>query len=688
MRKTWATALTLGTALAVCALPAQAADAPGTVGGADAFLGPLLADAPDAATLNRRCDAYVANIDRRIAALEAEKGRASVNGTLQQFDDIQLLMGSASGEFALYREVMADDARRGAGGACEVRIGAENNRVNLSRAIYVRLKAIDASRADPATKIYLARTLATFERAGVALPPEQRAKVQALQDHLTELGTTFEKNIADGRRTIDADPTELAGLPQDFIAAHKPATSGPSAGKVTLATDYTDYGPVMTYATSEQLRKRLYTAYMTRAYPQNDAVLREMLDTRHNLATALGRDDYATLVLENMMLDAPAKVEGLLTEMGTVARPVGERDLAKKLAVMQTLDPRGINPAEGSLAAWNNAFATNQVQKQQYAYDREETRRYFAYNNVRDGILRLTQDLFGVEIRPWATAKWAPAVETYEVYDQGKLIGRFYFDSHPRPGKYEHANMIPLRAGIAGRAVPVGALVMNLPAGDHTTGLMEHRDVETFLHEFGHMLHHIFGGQTPRWAAQSGVATEWDFAEAPSQMLEEWVYDYDTLKTFAVDDRGRPIPQELVQKLNKARYFDRGMTDMRQLGFSNVSLLLHKAPAPSDIGSTVRQLYGAYGLDPLPPFAQFQDSFSHLSGYSAVYYTYCWSKVIANDMFTRFQQHGLRDRATAFRYRQMVLAPGGTRPAAELVEDFLGRPISLDAYKAQLAKDQ
>jgi thimet oligopeptidase len=229
---------------------------------------------------------------------------------------------------------------------------------------------------------------------------------------------------------------------------------------------------------------------------------------------------------------------------------------------------------------------------------------------------------------------------------------------------------------------------MNLPAGDHSTGLMEHNDVVTFLHEFGHMLHLIFAGQTPRWASQSGVTTEWDFVEAPSQMLEEWVYDYATLKQFAVNAKGEPIPEALVAKMNKARYFDLGMSDMRQLGLSNISLGLHKGPAPAEIGARVRELDAVYDPLPLPAFTQMQDAFGHLTNYSAVYYTYRWSKVIADDMFTRFRARGLRDQATALRYRRMVLAPGGSKPAAELVQDFLGRPISLDAYKAEVAMDK
>jgi thimet oligopeptidase len=248
--------------------------------------------------------------------------------------------------------------------------------------------------------------------------------------------------------------------------------------------------------------------------------------------------------------------------------------------------------------------------------------------------------------------------------------------------------MIDLRQGLAGRAIPLGALVMNLPAGGHDTGLMEHGDVETFLHEFGHMIHHIFGGQTARWTGLSGVTTEWDFVEAPSQMLEEWVYDYDTLKTFAVDAKGNPIPRELVEKMNKARYFDLGMTDMRQFALSNISLGLHQGPAPADLGERTRELDAKYNPLPLTPVTQLQASFGHLNGYSAYYYTYRWSKVIADDLFTRFASSGLRDPVTARRYRKLVLAPGGSKPAAQLVAEFLGRPISLDAYKAEMAKDR
>jgi len=639
----------------------------------------ILGTPADAAAITSRCDAWVAAIEQAESRLAAETGPATIAGTLKRFDQLSAMLASASGEATLYRETGLDDARRAAGGACEVRIAAIANRIALSRPIYDRLKAIPQTGADAPTRLFLARALGDFERSGVALPEAQRKQAQALADHLAELGTKFDKAIADGRKTVQAEPAELEGLPADFIAAHKP---GPD-GKITISTDYTDSVPVMTYANSAALRERLSRASLTRAYPENDATLRDLIDTRDQLAHLLGRQDHAHLVLENKMLDTPAKVEALLEEMAQVARPAARRDYARKLAVYR-LD----HPGAQHFNTWDNAWLTNQVQKRDFAYDRQQARQYFAYNAVRDGILRLTERLFSVQIRPWNTPVWAPGVEAYEMLDGAKVIGRFYFDSHPRPGKYEHANAVPLRPGIKDSEIPVGALVMNLPAGDHATGLMEHGDVETFLHEFGHLLHHIFGGQQAQWAAQSGIATEWDFVEAPSQMLEEWVYDYDTLSKFAVNAKGEPIPRELVEKMNKARHFDLGMVDMRQIALSMISLRLHQGPAPADLGARTREIQAKYDPLPWPQWAQMQDSFPHLNGYSAIYYTYRWSKVIADDLFTRFAKNGLTDPATATRYRKLVLEPGGSKPAAQLVQDFLGRPVSLDAYKAELAKDR
>jgi thimet oligopeptidase len=639
---------------------------------APSVIPPILTGVPTAAAINARCDWFAARSTAMRKALEQSKAKSSVSTTLTAYDKLNELLNDGSGEVGFYRQVSPTAASREAGEKCEVRMASEQTKLSLSRPIYEHLKAIPAP-ADASTKLYLTRILNAFERAGIGLDAAGRTKAQALSDEVSNLGTSFEANIPKGQKTITATVAELDGVPQDFIAAHKP---GPD-GKITLTTNSTDYVPVMSYAKSGALRERFYRAYSMRAYPENDAVLRDMINKRGELAQLVGRPNYATLNFEDRMLNTPDKVQSLLDEMAAAAKPASERDYAKKLAMLQTLQPGAtkLNP-------WDSAYVSNLVQKQSYGYDRQEARKYFTYAKVRDGILKLTEDLFGVDIRPWKTPKWDPLAESYEFYDHGKLIGRIYFDAHPRDGKYEHANAIPLRYGV-GSTIPVGVLVFNVP-----NGLTEHSDVVTFLHEYGHLLHHMFGGQKQRWAGQSSFQTEWDFVEAPSQMLENWVFDYGTLKKFGVDAAGNPIPRDLVEKMNRARYFDLGMGDMRQLGLSNIALQYYLRPAPANLGQAAHDYDAKYDLLPPAPGTQSQDSFPHLAGYGAAYYTYRWSVVIADDLFTEFQKNGLHDRATAERYRRLVLQPGGSKPAAELVSDFLGRTISLDAYKAKLAKDQ
>jgi len=635
---------------------------------------PILTGVPTAAEINKRCDWFASESERQRTALEKSTGPATVETTLAAFDKLGEVIGNGGGEAGFYREVSMTPEARAAGEKCEVRMSSEGTKLSLSRPIYERIKAIKAP-ADEPTQLYLKRVLGAFERAGIALDDAGRAKAQALADEVSNLNTTFEANIPKGQRMITATPAELDGLPQDFIDSHKP---GPD-GKITLRTDYTDYIPVLTYAKSPELRQRFYREYQLRAYPANDGVLRNLINKRDELAKLVGRPNYATLNFEDRMLNSPQEVQSLLDQMNAAARPAAERDMEKKLAALQKLQPGATK-----LEPWDNAYVSRIVQKESYGYDRQEARNYFNYDQTRDGILKLTEDMFGVDIRPWSTPKWDNLVEAYEMYDHGKLIGRFYFDSHPRPGKYEHANAVPLRAGV-GSTIPVAALVMNLPAGK---GLMEHSDVNTFLHEYGHLLHYIFAGQDQRWAFLSGISTEWDFVEAPSQMLENWVYDYDTLKNFAVDASGKTIPADLVEKMNKARYFSLGMDDMRQLGLSNVSLQYYMGQAPADLGAAARAADAKYDLLPPAPYSQFQDAFSHLGGYGAAYYTYRQSIVIADDLFTKFQSEGLRNKATAEQYRKLVLTPGGTKPAAQLIQDFLGRPLSIDAYRAKMEKDQ
>jgi thimet oligopeptidase len=297
---------------------------------------------------------------------------------------------------------------------------------------------------------------------------------------------------------------------------------------------------------------------------------------------------------------------------------------------------------------------------------------------VKQGVMDLTSKMFGITFRAVPDAAvWHPDVEAFDVLEGSRLLGRIYLDMFPRDDKYKHYAQFTLINGKANRMLPEGVLVCNFPKPGAEPALMQHGDVETFFHEFGHLLHHVFGGHT-RWSGISGVATEWDFVEAPSQMLEEWVWTPETLQTFAKHyQTNESIPADLVKRMKSADEFGKGIFVRQQMFYAATSLELHtRDPKGLDTGKVVAELQNK-----LTPFkfvdgTHFEESFTHLDGYSAIYYTYMWSLVIAKDMFTVFSQQGLMNPEAARLYRRTVLEAGGSKPAAELVKDFLGRPYT------------
>jgi len=290
--------------------------------------------------------------------------------------------------------------------------------------------------------------------------------------------------------------------------------------------------------------------------------------------------------------------------------------------------------------------------------------------------------MFGIEYRRLSDAPvWHSDVTAWEVVEQGRTLGRFFLDLFPREGKYKHAAQFTLASGVREGALPEGALVCNFPAPGDQPALLDHNDVVTFFHEFGHLLHHLFGGHT-RWAGLSGVRTEWDFVEAPSQMLEEWCWDASVLQRFARHgETGEPIPAALVERMRAADEFGKGLRVRQQVFYAATSLRLHdRDPSGLDTTALSAQMQERYTPFRHVEGTYFHESFGHLEGYSAIYYTYLWSLVIAKDLFGVFRREGLLDPRPAVRYRRAILEPGGGAPAAKLVQEFLGREASFDAF--------
>jgi thimet oligopeptidase len=405
-----------------------------------------------------------------------------------------------------------------------------------------------------------------------------------------------------------------------------------------------------------------------------------MLRTRHELATLLGYPTWADYATEDKMVETSANARDFIAKAYAATEEGGRAERARILARRRREGLPGDEIRDSEMT-----YLTERVKAEELAFDARSVRPYFEYRAVRQAILDLNSELFGLSFARVEEGLWHPSVETFDVTVDGELAGRISLDMHPREGKFKHAACFSLRPGVGGRQLPHYVLVCNFPDPGATTGpaLMDHREVVTFFHEFGHLVHSIVRGRIP-WVRLGAVA-EWDFVEAPSQFLEEWIYDYDVLRRFAKHvETGEAITPELVERLRAARDFGRGLFVQRQLFLSAISLAYHdRDPEGLDTTKLLFELADRYSPARVDPESRFQASFGHLEGYSAAYYTYMLSLTIARDLLSSFTD-GLMDIARARRYRDLILAPGGTKPAAELVNDFLGRPFSFDAFAAWL----
>ncbi len=642
----------------------------------------------DVASLTRFVDERLASAKKTLDALTASRAPRSVETVLMPLDRISMDLDLAGNAGSFLRHVHPDPAMRTASEQCEQKVSAFATDLSLNRGIYEAVAgARDASTpfakevagADRGTKHLVERTLRDFRRAGVDRDEATRNRVKSLQEELVKIGQEFSANIAKDTRAVEVDPKFLEALPADWLRAHSPQPNG----KIRVTTDYPDYVPVMSYCTDGATRKALYLAFRQRATPHNLDVLKRLLTKRHELATLLGYKSWAAFITEDKMIGSDVKAADFIEKIATAAEARMKADYAMLFA-----QQRDDEPGATVVHDYDRAYVEERVKKVKFAFDSQSVRPYFEYGRVKQGLFDVTSTMFGVKYSRASAAAWHPEVEVWDVADAktGAALGRFYLDMHPREGKFKHAAMFPVVSGVAGVQTPEAALVCNFPAAHGSDpALMEYSDVRTFFHEFGHLIHHLLGGHQ-RWASNSGIRTEWDFVEAPSQMLEEWCSDYDTLKSFAVHHQtGETIPREMVERLRRAEEFGNGLQVRHQMFYAMLSLSLYRSD-PKDIDTTAlaRELQNRYSAFTFVEGSVWEASFGHLDDYSAIYYTYMWSLVIAKDLFGEFKKKGLLHPEVSGKYREMILAPGGSAPAAELVHDFLGREVGFGAYEAWL----
>jgi thimet oligopeptidase len=659
------------------ASPAAAAPDP-TVDDADPVKGNITVEG-----VKRVCDEHLkaaAVLVDRIKGLKgAPPDKLTYQATLGRMDQISLQIAEAGQLPYLMAVAHPDAAVREAAKLCEPKADKLSTSIWLDAdlAAVIRAYASKEDKLPEDRKRLLADLLRDFRRNGLELSPDKQKELRRLNDEIVKLGQEFESNIASARGTIEVRPSQLKGLPKEYVAKHKPNKNG----KIEISTDYPDYFPFVTYATDRRAALDLYVSFTNRGGLENVQVLEKLLALRYEKARLLGYNKWSDYAIEPRMAGTWKAVRAFL---GDAIHAVKEPASAEFKELMK-LHVRLGGKKNDKLPPSDRYYLQDRVRAEKFKFDSKETHAYFEVSRVIQGLLDVTRDMYGIEYKRADVPVWHPDVTAYEVWSGGKPIARFYLDLYSRPDKYKHAAMFPIRtpAKMAdGRYLtPIAALECNFPKPGKEPALMSHEEVVTFFHEFGHVLHHVL--TRAELASYAGTNTVRDFVEVPSQMFEEWAWSREVLDRFAKHyQTGKPIPDDLFKAMTASRAFGRALDTQRQLFLAMLDLELHSRKPGFDSTAVVQEVQDSIDSFGYVKGTHFQSSFGHLIGYDAGYYSYQWALALSRDVLTRFQKEGLMNKQTAAAWRRDVLEKGGSAHPYELLMAFLGRKRSYDAYFA------
>jgi thimet oligopeptidase len=629
-------------------------------------------------------DAAIARADELVRSAIASAAAPSFEATLQPIELAGAAIASGYGRGAFLAQVATDPSVRDAGQDAEERLTkwrvALPFRDELYRAVSAYAETPEAQQLTEEHRRLLDFWLRDFRRAGQDLPAERRRELEELRSRLVELEVAFGRNVNEYQDGLELTRDQLAGLPDEYVERLNP---GSEPGTYRVSLDYPESVPFMEQAHHRSLREQLLRKNWNVAVEANRPLLEEALRIRRRVAELLGKPTWAHHALEVKMAGTPERVTAFYEELTPPLVDATRHEVAE---MQQLLAADGY---VGELETWDWGYYDTRLARERHGVDQNVVSEYLPLDSVLEGMFALTGDVFGLDYRNVADARaWHPSVRLYEIRDRdsGELLAHFYMDLFPREGKYGHAAAFPLLVGHRGAngeyVKPVSAIVANFtpPSGDRPSMLThgQHCEIETLFHEFGHILHMSL--TRAEFARFSGAETEWDFVEAPSQIMEHWVWEPAILQRFARHFRsGEPIPTELVERMAAARYLNVGVRATRQVFFGTMDLALHTADSP-DIDAIARDAYAVTGL-PYPDDTFYLARFGHLmGGYDAGYYGYLWAEVLGDDMWSRFATEGVTSRQVGHDYRRAILEPNGSRSGDQMVRDFLGRDPSPDSF--------
>ena len=570
-------------------------------------------------------------------------------------------------------------------------------RLGADERLYAKYKAVQADTLDTAQKQALKNALRNFVLGGAELQGDAKTRYAAIQERMAELSQKFSENALDAtdRFALYVEKETLEGVPDDVINTARAAAEKEGKDGYKLTLKMPCYLPVMQFAKSSDLRHQLYRAYVTRASDQasnefaaldNSELIKEILQLREEEAKLLGFQNYAEVSVATKMADSPAKVISFLRDLAQRARPFAEKDLA---------DMRQFATAHLDLQnpqAWDWPYIGEKLKEARYSFSEQEIKQYFTAPKVLQGLFKIIETLFEVQIHEDKAPVWHPAVGFYRIERKGQLVGQFYLDPPARAGKRGGAWMDDVRArwlrpDTQALQTPVAHLVCNFAEGvKGQPPLLTHDDVITLFHEFGHGLHHMLTQVNERDV--SGISgVEWDAVELPSQFMENFCWEWSVLKHMTAHVKtGEALPRELFDKMVEAKNFQSGLQTLRQIEFALLDMLLHSEHKPTDdFMPVLKKVREEVAVIQAPEFNRMAHTFSHIfaGGYAAGYYSYKWAEVLSADAYAAFEETALPDGSpnleTGRRYREAILEAGGSRPALDSFVAFRGREPSLNA---------
>ncbi|HEY2864267.1 MAG TPA: M3 family metallopeptidase [Casimicrobiaceae bacterium] len=627
----------------------------------------------DAVSLAAACADGLAEAARLVRRLETMPlGNAGSRDVLDRWDRLRIRLEDFEGPVDLTANVSPDAATRSAAEACESQTTRFETALYQNGALYARIKALTA-RPGPAAKMRQ-DLLDAFEDNGVALSPDKRARFKEIADRLETIRQEFDRDIRDNQTRVVFSPDEVKGLPRDYLDRAK----RDDKGNYLLGFEYPEYIPFMANAENEDARRRYQFGFHNRGTPRNIELLSEAMRLRKEIADLFGLRSYAEFATRRKMAASPRAVEEFLRQVKSTVREVEHKEIAELTALKAAMLHKPVG--EVKLYRWDADYYQEQQRKALYNVDQEALRKYFPTEASIRWVMAISSRLYGIRFAPATVPTWHPDVRYFDVFDTatGKLKGGVYIDPFPRAGKFSHAAAWPVRGSARrSRRTPIAALVANL----NQAGL-DSEELETLVHEFGHVMHGILSDT--EYATLAGTSVQRDFVEAPSQMFEEWARRKESLALLPQFCKPAcpVIDDAQLQQLSAARLYGAGMRYSRQHLYAAYDMATsgETVPDPQALWETME------GDTPLGyvPGTHFPGTFTHIiSGYTAGYYGYMWSQVLALDMLSAFGGN-LMDPAVGRRFRATVLAQGSQKLAAQLVREFLGRDPSNEAFIAEI----